>query len=62
MEQPSESTGKMQLSSTSAAKSAALPFELALIIDAWPFISPDLRSVVVAIAHSAVKASKRPLA
>src|SRR6478735_8324175 len=43
-EHPSESSGKSNIASSGAAESAAVDAELAIVIDAWESLGPEIRS------------------
>ena len=46
-----KSSGKSPLSFSGAAESAAVDAELAIVIDAWESLAPDLKSAIVAIVR-----------
>jgi hypothetical protein len=51
-EHPSESSGKSDIASSGAAESAAVDAELAIVIDAWENLAPDLRSAIIEIVRA----------
>ena len=53
-EHPSESSGKSDVASSGAAESAAVDAELAIVIDAWESLGPEMRSAIIEIVRTAV--------
>ena len=51
-EHSSESSGKSDVASSGAAESAAVDAELAIVIDAWENLAPDLRSAIIEIVRT----------
>jgi hypothetical protein len=51
-EHPSESSGKSDVASCGAAESAAVDAELAIVIDAWEGLTPEMRSAIVDIVRT----------
>ena len=54
-EQQLKSPEKTTVSSSSAAESAAIDAQLAIVIDAWPSIAPHSRSIMVGMARKAIE-------
>ena len=55
-EHPSESSGKSDVASCGAAESAAVDAELAIVIDAWESLAPEMRSAIVDIVRTTAAA------
>jgi hypothetical protein len=48
----SESSGKSDVASSGAAESAAVDSELAIVIDAWDGLTPEMRSAIIGIVRN----------
>jgi hypothetical protein len=48
---PLENTGKTAKSARSAAKSGAADARLATILDAWPWLPPDVQGAILALVR-----------
>ena len=55
-EHPSESSGTSDATSSGAAESAAVDAELAIVIDAWESLGPEMRSAIVDIVRTTAAA------
>ena len=55
-EHPSESSGKSNVASSGAPESAAVDPELAIVIDAWDSLGPEMRLAIVDIVRTTAAA------
>lgn len=53
-EHPSKPSGNPDIASSGAAESAAVDPDLAIVIDAWARLAPNLQSVIVGLIRKTV--------